>query len=94
MKKQVALSEFIAHDTSKYSSNTMVNNVAAIQQFFDFNPEILDVESYVTEHVEKWNSTFILLSLYHSTWFALKINMEEMTLQERTIILFLFLSEI
>lgn len=54
MTKQDALSTFIADKACNCSSNSIANKVIAIQQFFDLNPEINDVESYRIEHVEKW----------------------------------------
>jgi hypothetical protein len=54
MNKEDALSKFITDKISYYRPNIMINSVADIQQFFDFNPEIQDVELLGTENAVKW----------------------------------------
>jgi site-specific recombinase XerD len=54
MNKEDALSKFITDKISYYRPHIMINSVADIQQFFDFNPDIQDVDSLGTEHAVKW----------------------------------------
>lgn len=54
MLKQDALSEFKKINTLYFRPYTLINYSVDIQQFFDIYPEIQMVESFETEHVEKW----------------------------------------
>lgn len=54
MKTQEALDKFITDNAFYYRPTTLDNYKNHIQGFFDFTPQIQDIEAFEADHIEKW----------------------------------------